>query len=145
MTTIMKPIIILPPDVMSDEHQKLLRDNGLCVVVASEPGKVKFVDPIPAASSRTKIEDACIKLSRILLNRQWGNYNTSSSIGITDFSKIYLDALMEGTPLDSNGTFEEQETRFFNTAKREELQRLARVEAKEEREAAKAAKAKAKP
>jgi hypothetical protein len=43
----MKPIMILPPEVMSPEDIKLLNENGLCVVIVKEPAKVRFVDPIP--------------------------------------------------------------------------------------------------
>ena len=49
----MKPMIILPPDVMDKENIDLLRENGICVVVAKDPAKVRFVDPIPAVASRT--------------------------------------------------------------------------------------------
>lgn len=43
----MKPIIILPPNTMTDENIQLLRDNDLCVVVAEDPAAVKFIDPLP--------------------------------------------------------------------------------------------------
>jgi curved DNA-binding protein CbpA len=42
---------------------------------------------------------------------------------------------MEGTPLDRNGTSEEQEQARFKLAKQLEIDRLARAEAKAEREA----------
>lgn len=62
----MKPMIILPPDTMSEDNIKLLRENDICVVTATNPGQVKFVDPIPAASSQTQMERSAIRLSRIL-------------------------------------------------------------------------------
>lgn len=57
---IMKPIIILPPGSLSDSNIQLLRDNELCVVVAKDPAAVKFVDPIPAISSRTRIKGTAL-------------------------------------------------------------------------------------
>jgi hypothetical protein len=56
MDSPMKPIVILPPGAMSKEDIDRLRNNNLCVVEAQEPGLVKFLDPIPAISSRTEIE-----------------------------------------------------------------------------------------
>jgi len=101
----MKPIIILPPNQMSEADIAELRKNDLCVVVAKDPAKVKFVDPIPAQSSRTQIEDAAIKLSRVLLNRQWGKWTNSPSLDHSDLSRIYASLLLVGTPLDgSNST-----------------------------------------
>lgn len=137
----MKPIIILPPKTMSDEDIKQLRANDLCVVVAEDPARVKFVDPIPATSSRTRMEDAAISLSRIILNGQWGNYTSSGAISRGDATSIYVDLLVEGTPLAPNYRSPQQ---VFDLAKHEELQRLAREEAKAERAAAKA-KATTKP
>lgn len=128
----MKPMIILPPDVMDESNVKLLRENGICVVVASDPAKVKFVDPIPAASSRTQMEDAAIRLSRRLLAGHLFENNRR------DFANLYVDCLIKGTPLDVN--YVEPEVRdksIFDTAKQDELRRLAREEAKAERAAAK--------
>jgi hypothetical protein len=134
----MKPIIVIPPDTMSDADIKLLRDNDLCVVVSKDPAKLKFLDPIPAASQQGKIEHAAIQLSRILLNKQWGGYTTNGTIGIETFSKIYIDLLMKGTELDPAGSREEQEKKYFDSAKYDAIRELARQEAKEERAAAKA-------
>ena len=138
----MKPMIILPPDLMSEQDIKVLRENGICVVVATDPAKVRFVDPLPAVSSRTDIENAAIKFSRVLLNRQWGDVSSSGCIGISEFARIYLDCLLEGTPLSKAGTKEEQTQRYLDQVKLDELDRLAREEAKEERAAMKASKAK---
>lgn len=132
----MKPMIILPPDAMSAEDIAELRKNHLCVVVAKDPALVKFVDPIPAQSSRTQIEAAAIKLSRIVLNRLWGSYTNENVITQSTISRIFTDCLVQGTPLDQN--YVPPET-IFDRAKTEEIQRLAREEAKAERAAAKAA------
>lgn len=138
----MKPMIVLPPETMSKEDIQSLRDNGLCVVEAKNPALVRFVDPIASATDRPAIENAAIKLSRIILNRQWSSYSQNSEIGVGVFSRIFVDCLTEGTPLDRNGSVEQQERKIFDEAKRLEIQRLAREEAKEDRAAAKAAKAK---
>lgn len=133
----MKPMIIVQPDVMSEADIELLRKNDICVVVAKDPSKVKFVDPIPAASSRNQIENAAIQLSRILLNRQWTHVSNCSQIGHAEISRLYIDALIQGTELDRNGSQLEQETRIYNSEKADELRRLAREEAKAERAALK--------
>ena len=131
--------MILPPNVMTAEDVKMLRENDLCVVVAKDPARVKFVDPIPAASSRTQIENAAIQLSRKLLTTHVWDENTRRNV-----AAMYIDLLVKGTPLDPNGTKEEQEQRIFDEEKRDELRRLAKEEAKAERAAAKQ-KALAKP
>jgi hypothetical protein len=137
----MKPIIILPPDTMSEENIKLLRENGLCVVVAKDPARVKFVDPIPAVSSRTQMESAAIKLSRILLHGAWANWSTSGCIGRETMAKIYVDLLVEGTPLEHG--YVEPEIRnknIFDLARADELLHLARAEARAEHAKKRAAK-----
>ena len=126
----MKPIIIVPPDLLEPAEIQKLNDNDLCVVVAKDPAKVRFLDPIPAASSRTQIENAAIKLSRILLNGQWSG---SSLLGRGDFARLYVELLVNGTPLDANPTQVEQERTIFNQEKADELRRLARAEAKVDR------------
>jgi len=141
----MKPIVILPPDTMSDADIKTLSDNGICVVVAKNPAAVKFIDPIPAQSSRTEIENAAIKLSRKLLSEE--GYSNRK-----DIAHLYCDILVKGTPLDPNPEptqeqIEEErrahERAVFDYAKEEELARLGVEEARAERAAAKAAKARA--
>lgn len=134
----MKPIIILPPNVMSEENIKLLRDNDLCVVVAEDPAKVKFIDPIPAITSRTQMENAAIQLSRLLLNGGWSG---ASLLGKSDFASLYVELLVKGSPLCKGPTKEEMEREIFDDTKADELRRLAREEAKAERAAAKQAKA----
>jgi len=136
----MKPIIILTPDSMSAEDIKMLRDNELCVVVSKNPAAVKFVDPIPAMSSRTQIEQAAINLSRKVLHGRWGHITADTTIGINTFSRLFVECLIEGTPLDERGTRQEQEEQYFDQFKLDELRKLAREEAKAERAAAKAKK-----
>lgn len=137
----MKPMMVLKPGAMSDAHMELLRENGMCVVVAENPADLKFVDPLPVCSSRTQIEKAAIRLSRIILAGHWGNYSSSNAIGRSEAARIYVDLLIEGTTLDVNGTTEEQENRIFSAAKRAELDRLGREEAKAERAKKKLAQA----
>lgn len=131
----MKPIVIIPPDLMSKDDIDILRGNDICVVVATDPAKVRFLDPIPAAQNRSKIESAAILLSRRLLN----GVNSGSVFHKSDFARMYMELLIQGTPLDQNGTSEEQEQRAFDYEKRAETERLARAEAKAERDARKAA------
>jgi len=135
----MKPIIILPPNQVSDKHVTELRKNDLCVVVAKDPAKVKFVDPIPAISSRTTIENACIKLSRILLNNSWRGMINSDHLSAKDFAWLYIQMLTTGTPLDQRGGIAEQEQAIVDCARREELKKMAREDARAEREAKKKA------
>lgn len=112
---------------------KMLRENRLCVVVAKEPALVKFVDSIPEISVRSRVENAAIKLSRKILNRGfWTNDSTRQ-----EMASKFVDLLVEGTSLDPNPSKTEQEQQIFSQAKREELQRLAREEAKAERAAEK--------
>lgn len=134
----MKPIIIIPPEIMSENDIKLLRENELCVVVATDPAKVRFLDPIPAASNRSNIERAAILMSRRLINGLWNGNVLHKS----DFANLYVDLLIKGTPLDAHGTTEEQEQQIFNDAKADEIRRLAREEAKAERLKKKATEAK---
>jgi hypothetical protein len=134
-----KPIIVIPPDLMSAADIDVLRQNDLCVVVASDPSKVRFIDPIPSQSSRTEIENAAIGLSRKLLNRQWGNYTAENVVGQATIARMFVDVLTAGTPLDRNGTREEQEQSFIDDARVDELRRIGREEARAERAAKKAA------
>lgn len=133
-----KPILLIPPDCVSDDDVKRLNDNGMCTVVAKDPALIKFLDPIPSISSRTGIENAAIKLSRKLLNRQF--HSTTGLLGYSDIYKLYLDLVIAGTPLDAQPSAEEVEKKIFNEAKAEEIRKLAREEAKEERAKLKAEK-----
>lgn len=133
----MRPIIIVPPDQMSDDDIKLLRDNQLCVVVAKDPARVKFVDPIPAISSRTEIEDAAIKLSRkVFAGDLWG------PDGIKAFADMYVKVLIKGTPLDPHYIDPvEVDKQTYNYAHAEEIRKMAREDARAEKAAKQAKKA----
>lgn len=141
----MQPMIILVPGAMSPEDQQRLRDNGICVVESKEPLGIKFLDPIPSMVDRSKVEDAAIQLSRKIL-AQGGMYGysrltesgTSNPVlSRADICRMFVDLLTSGTPLDPNPTVQEQEHDLFREAKNNELKRLAREEAKAERDAAK--------
>lgn len=121
----MKPIIIIPPDVISPDGIEALRANDLCVVVATDPSKVHFLDPIPAMGQRTQMENAAIQLSRKLLNGQGSGAIWKKE----DFANLYCSLLIQGTSLSSEGTDEERRARIFAMEKDEETRRLARVEA----------------
>lgn len=136
----MKPIIILPPDVMAEDDIQLLRDNGLCVVVSTDPAKVRFVDPIPAVSSRTEMENAAIALSRKVLSPGWLAGDKPYTVTRGTIASMYLDLLTKGTTLDAEKM--EYEKNVFDNAKIDEIRKIAREEARAEREAAKAAKQK---
>src|SRR5690349_8957379 len=98
----MKPIMLLPPETIDDEGIKLLRENGLCVVVAKDPARVKFLDPIPSIAQRTKIEDTAIRLSRKLLDRDTfvgGSPGYAKSFSRSEIAQMFVDLLVAGTPL----------------------------------------------
>lgn len=127
-----RPMIILPPECMSDDHIEALRKNGLCVVVAKDPAQVKFCDALASVSSRSQIENAAIGLSRKLLagNHSWTKETTAT------FAAMYVELLMRGTPLDPAN---DARHRLFEEEKNNETLRLAREEARAERAAKKAA------
>jgi hypothetical protein len=117
---------------MSQANIKKLESNQLCIVIAKDPARIKFVDPIPAQSSRTEIENAAIKLSRMLLNnRQWASPGGTWDIGT--ITEAFVQFLVEGTPLDAAGTKEERESKIYNDERQEELRRMAREDARAER------------
>ena len=132
----MKPVLILQPKTMSDRDRKKIEDNGFCVVVSKDPASIKFLDPIPCKSSRTEIEQAAIALSRKCLNG-----GVFASEYNKNFADKFVQILIKGTPLDPNGTVQEQYQQVFDTAKADEMRRLAREEAKAERLIAKTEKA----
>ena len=133
----MKPIIILPPATMAEDQIQALRDNGLCVVVATDPSLVKFVDPIPAMEGRTQVDQAAIQLSRkILAKGFWG-----TDAGRHTVAAAFVDILVKGTALDPSPS-QEQEEDYFRRTKMLEIERIAREEARAERAAKKAAQAK---
>ena len=128
----MKPMIIIPNGVMTKENLDILRSNDICIVECKDPSKVKFVDPIPASTSRTEMEIAAIRLSRMLLTWQFANgspLNPDYAIRKDHVAKFYVDLLIEGTPLSSAGTKEEQQQKLFDETKNEEIRKIAREEA----------------
>ncbi len=136
----MKPMIVLPPKLMSDKDVQILRDNGLCVVIAQDPSKVRFVDPIPASSARTEIENAAIQLSRKVLNpNTWKDPDY-----VKNFTSMFVEILIAGTPLSSGPTQKEKEDSVYNAEKMDMIRKMAREDAKSERDAKKAAEAAAK-
>lgn len=125
----MRPILIIPPGDMSAEDIKRLNDNGICTVEAKNPSMVKFLDPIPSAAQRTKVEEAAIALSRKMLTQGfWHNGETRGTL-----AAHYVDLLVKGTPLDPKPSQTEQERVIFDDAKAAELRKLAQAEAAEER------------
>jgi len=135
----MKPMMIVPPGTFSPEDLALLRENGLCVVETAEPSRVRFVDPLPAVSSRTQIENAAIGLSRLLLNNEGPWKWTEETCG--KFATMYARLLIKGTPLDMQALQTERlNQQAFDDAKADELRKLAREEARAERAAKKAEK-----
>lgn len=135
----MQPMMIVPPQTFSEGDLKLLRDNGICVVEAADPEKVKFVDPMPAVSSRTQIENAAIGLSRLLLNNTGPWKWNEDSCG--KFATMYAHMLIKGTPLDAAvDQTQRLNQQAFDDAKADELRKIAREEARAERTAKKAAK-----
>ena len=137
----MMPIMILPQEAMSKEDIEILRANGICVVVAKEPHAVKFVDPIPAASSRTEIEQASLSLSRKLLHPGFwrrDSFTADDSSLRKTITASFVELLLNGTPLDSKPTKEELQKEAYHAEKIREMQLLAREDAKAERQASKA-------
>lgn len=128
----MKPMMIIPPETMSDVDIELLRANGICVVVAKDPSSMKFVDPIPSMAGRSKMEQAAIELSRRLLDRsQWNAYSGGGTLERSAITRLFIDLLTKGTSLDPD-PIEEQQQRAFNEAKLQESRRLGQQEARDE-------------
>lgn len=134
----MKPMIILPPDTMSNEDIQELRANGVCVVVSKDPAAVRFVDPLPAVTSRTEIEQAAIKLSRKLMSPGFWNSDDTRRI----ITATFIDLLVAGTPLDPMPPQAELEKRAYDESKINEQRQIAREDARAEAAARKAAKQK---
>lgn len=131
-----KPIIILPRGAMNEADIKRLNNNNLCVVEAEDPAKVRFLDPIPSAASRTAVEQAGIALSRrVLAPGFWTNNDTRQNM-----AAVFVDLLVKGTPLDPTPPPPPPED-IIAEARREELRNIGREEARAERVAEKAKKA----
>lgn len=88
----MRPVMIIPKGSMSSEDIARLNENLLCVVESADPAGVNFLDPLPALSQRTEIEEAAIQLSRRLLSMR-GN------IGSDEIQKMFVQLLLQGTRL----------------------------------------------
>lgn len=132
----MKPIIILPPGMMTPEDIQKLEANWLCVVIAKDPSQVKFLDPTLCIAHRTDLEQAAIQLSRKVLNPgYWTHDDTRQQL-----TRTFCDILLKGTPLDKNPTKAEQEAEIISNARLDELRTIAREEARAEKAAAKAKK-----
>lgn len=134
----MQPMIILPLEMMSERDIQALRDNGICVVEAKDPSKIKFVDPIPAVSSRTQVENAAIQLSRCVLSGLGRcSISNDGSMNRISILRQYIDFLIVGTPLDPKPPREEIEKEIFNEEKKNEIRKIAREEARAEKQAKK--------
>ena len=138
----MQPMIILPPEMMSEQNILALRDNGICVVEAKDPSKIKFLDPIPAVSSRTGIENAAIQLSRCVLNGIGRCTIENGKMDRVSIMRQYIDLLVIGTPLDPKPPREETERTTFDEERENEIRKIAREEARAERKEKKEAEAK---
>lgn len=134
----MKPLIIIPPDLVSPEDVKKLDEMGLCVVVAKDPSMVKFVDPIPTLSNRTEIEAACIEFTKRMLG---AFQNGAPDQG--QRNRMFVECLAPGTPLDPNPpkTQAQLDKIVYDDAHYEEVRKIAREDARAERAARKQAEA----
>lgn len=119
----------------------MLRSNDFIVVVSKHPAAVKFLDPIPSSKDRGKIEQAAIQLSRKILHREWGHIQ-QGPLDHTVAVKLFVECLIHGTALDENGSTDEQLDNAYLREKTAEYQRLARADAKAERDAKKKAEQK---
>lgn len=142
----MKPIIILPPNLMSADDIQRLRDNDLCVVEASDPSAIRFLDPAPCDVTRDALDNAAIKLTRDVLNPDvTGN---SILLNRDEIRARLCRIILAGSQFDPNVEKRIARERLISQeAKEEELRHIAREEAraeaaekKAEREAKKAAK-----
>lgn len=137
----MKPMMVLKRGVLAAEDIVKLTENGLCVVESDDPSALKFIDTIPSMVGRTAIEDAAIQMSRRLLGEQfWVQSNQWVSRSRSDVTRLFVEMLLSGSPLSEAPTLQEKEREYFNRHRMEELELLARQEAREERAAAKAAR-----
>lgn len=93
MSEKMQPIVILPKGEMTKVDIARLRKNGICVVEAKEPSKVRFAEPYPQGYD---IQDAAaIELAYMLLrDAKFGGYNYRKEVG-----SMYADILIRGVKL----------------------------------------------
>ncbi len=90
----MRPVIIIPRKTVTKKDIELLRDNGICVVEATDPSLVRFIEPPPEGYSVQEL--AAIKLSRYLLGPNNEYSRDRDSIGA-----LYAHFVIQGSPLDS--------------------------------------------
>jgi hypothetical protein len=133
MSDKMLPILILPPGVMSESDKKKLASNFVCVVTAKDPSKVKFLDPIPSVLERTKPEQAAIELSRKILGDEIRR-DDYGKIGRYDILNLYISCLTKGTSLDTRPSQAEREETEYNEERLSEVRKLAREDARKQRE-----------
>lgn len=113
----MKPMIFISPGEMNSAHMTELRKNGICVVVTKNPASIRFVDPLPAAHDRGKIELAAIAFSRKVLKQGfWRDPDYRKTI-----TEIFVDCMIGGTPLDSEETQQEVEKKVYSQERMEEV------------------------
>lgn len=91
----MKPILILPIGAMSAEDIERLRQNDICAVEAESPGLVRFVDP-PPTGNHDQVTEACLQLSRLVMNNPSENYTGRS------LSAWWAQCLINAHPLRRN-------------------------------------------
>lgn len=87
-----RPVIILPVGEISKKDIKELRANGLCVVEAKDPSRVRFAEPPPLGYSVQ--EQAAIKLCRWVLSHRSEHYFQRY-----DLAQKLADFFCEGSPL----------------------------------------------
>lgn len=86
-----RPVIILPPDEMSEDDIGKLNNNGFCVVVAKHPDQVRFMEP--PLQSYPAPERAALKLCRVIMASREKN------VTLQDLTQRLCDFLMEGVPI----------------------------------------------
>lgn len=90
----MRPVIILPPGEITKEDIAILRENGMCVVEAKDPSKVRFVEPPPLGYSVQ--ERAAIALCRWVM----GHDNPGANWSRRELAAKLADFFCEGSPLE---------------------------------------------
>lgn len=89
-----KPVIILPPGMMSKEDIQEMRANGFCVVEAKKPDQVRFIEPPPMGYSAQ--EKAAISLCRWLMRPDNKEHLTRQDIGA-----LLAHFFIQGSPLQT--------------------------------------------
>jgi hypothetical protein len=143
-----KPILILPPDSVSEADIARLNDNDLCVIVAKDPAAIKFLDPIPAAAGRDKIDEAAIQLSRKLLNKDELQFDEWGRVTYANVAELFVKLVTLGTSLtrlptadDEAEAWEETFEQIYKDSRADEMDKLGKQDAKAERDRIKAEEA----